>query len=68
VSGLEHFGHSSVHADRSSGRFEKVDLHVRELVAHKLRRDLGRSVSRVSIAANRDREHGALSTPASIAW
>ena len=74
VSRLEHLGHGAVHADRSGGRFETLDLHVPELVAHELGRDLGGSVSRPSIAADRDREHRALSGPAharvaaSIAW
>src|SRR5918994_551231 len=63
VSRLEHLGHRSVHADRSGGRFETLDLHVVELVEHELRRDLGGSVSRLSIAADGDREHPALSGP-----
>src|ERR687897_111263 len=63
VRGLEHLGHGSGHAERSSGRFEAFDPHVRDLVAHELGRDLGGSVGRLSISADSDREHPSLSGP-----
>jgi hypothetical protein len=71
VSRLEHLGHGAVHADCSGGRFETLDVHVPELVAHELGQisaDRSAASRSLQIVTTKTVPSPALSTPASIAW